>query len=168
MKKLAALLLCFLPSMALAQTMSELANECRPVKFFAFASANENQELATDAERRLSTALETRLRTARLYDPQAEPSVMVELTFLQTRLGNNVVGYAVSYTVDYVGWAVPTHDFEFSNLGNRRPALLTIWGRSGISVGPEDAQPGYAIELALEKVDEFVLEYLRANEAFCT
>ena len=167
-----ALALFLLASVASGQTRHEnpLANECKPISFIVEVTADD-VEFAADARQRLSTLVETRLRSARLYNQFAHAYLSVSLVFIESRVGfgETLSGYAGSFDVNYRSPAIvinqPIADPEIIY---PFPVLVTIWDRSGITIGPSDGQPDYTIEAAMSRVDQFILEYLRANEAFCT
>ena len=168
-----ALALFLLASVASGQTRHEnpLANECKPISFIVEVTADD-VEFAADARQRLSTLVETRLRSARLYYQFAHVYLSVSLVFIESMAGvedGSLRGYAGSYNVGYRSPAIViNHPIADPEVNYPFPVLVTIWERNGVTIGPPNRQPNYTIETAMSIVDQFILEYLRANEAFCT
>ncbi len=185
------LALFLLPSVALG----EIFNECRPMSFSVGVSAD--FDFAEDMEQRLSTAVETRLRSARIFDADHIPSINVSIATLETA----AEGLASSVQVQFTRWlwlfldyypdkdnsdllemlsplariTAPYPDVYFEQLDlpilqqlNVPILNAVVWDRTLVTLEPVSGQGSHAIENALEIVDEFILEYLRRNEAFCT
>ena len=101
---------------------------------------------------RLQVTAESRLRAARLY---TEDSVKSEGTFLYVNAA--VLGRAWRFDVNYFK--------TVSDPVSGETSIAPTW-RAG-SLGTHSGDPGYIIQALSEKVDEFLVEYLRVNEKHC-
>lgn len=100
-------------------------------------------------EARLQAAAESRLRSARLYDSDAVAYLYVNV---------NVVGRAFNIRLEYEKLV---RDVATGKLG-RAPT----WNTGGIGTHGGDA--GYIVSTLSEKLDQFLVEYLRVNESACS
>ena len=134
------------------QTPSErfqLFNECRPM-FLSVTPYEGDADyaaigLTTD---RIQTMAESRLRAARLYDADAETILSVFVRVSSRAFTSEVSYYKPLYDV--------VSDVT---------AYAKTWIKS--SVGTHGGDAGYILQGLSEKLDEFILEYLRVNEAAC-
>ena len=134
----------------------KLWNECAPIGLVV-------EELDDDAadidltEERVRTLAESRLRVARLYNAGATFStpllnVRVGVTVLEN-LRNGVFSIDVSFNkflfdvVSDRGWFAPT------------------WAT--VSYGAHGGDTDYILQSVSERIDWFILEYLRVNETAC-
>jgi hypothetical protein len=119
----------------------ELFNHCQPVSLVVQA-AN-----APIDEARIRTTAESRLRSARLYDPAADSVLWVSLTY-----------YSGSFS-----WSVDLSKRLYDERSRRVGSAFT-WRRGGVGYA---SNPQTMIGSIAEYVDEFLLHYLRVNEADC-
>lgn len=99
---------------------------------------------------RLQTAAESRLRSARLYDSDAAIPILY--------VNVNVVGRAFNIDLEY---NKPVRDVATGELW-----LATTWGAG--STGTHGGNAGYIVSVLSEKLDQFLVEYLRVNESACS
>lgn len=171
MKRIVLLILFFLPSVAFGYVF----NECKPMNFNVYVSSD--SDIAEDVEQRLSIAVETRLRSARLYSDEGYPSIDITFVLIDTRtVGDRHTGFATAINLEYAGWAFVTNelvvrdnnvsDLEFLE-SLEFPRVIAAWSENAVTFEPVSEQGNNAIETALEVLDEFILEYLRENEDYC-
>ena len=123
---------------------------CKPIRLEVAASGEGPQKMGLD-EHRISTAMEARLRSARLYDPDAS-----EYLFAST----SVVSPAFSVRLAMYRWA--------PDIGNGLGGIAGVWERTVTGTHGADGQAASYILAALsELTDEFLADYLRVNEASC-
>ena len=127
----------------------ELFNNCGPVSVSV-------EDLAPDAAKigltkdSLQAAVESRLRTARLYDPAYSPPFLyLRVTVLRDAASVNLE-FRKMVCDSTVDWCAP----------------IATWRSDGIAVQLGDA--GYLRSIVSEKLDKFLVEYLRVNENACT
>ena len=122
-----------------------LLNECRPVVLDLILPDDAPRELA----KRTRVATESRLRSARLLSADARSLLRVHV---------NVVDRAFSVNISYVKLM---RDLETGLVG-----LAGFWSRGSTGVyGGVDV--GFIVSSVAEKVDEFLADYLRINDAAC-
>ena len=125
----------------------ELFNSCEPMSVVAERLPSRAAEIGLTVES-LRTAVESRLRSARLYDDDATPYLYLNV---------NVVGGAFSINLEYRRWVC----HSVSGCG---PA--TTW-RLGVT-GTHGADAGYIRSAVAECMDTFLVEYLKVNEEACS
>lgn len=169
MKIVLVLLIFFVPSVAFGYVF----NECKPLGFSVKVEGPPEIDIAEDMEKRLATAVETRLRSARLFDYITVPRIEVTLLVVESRVGDRLSGYATAYRFGYLTWAYTTDRMVDSETGevfgstSPTPQDVLSWWDMGVVVEPASGQGSYAVESTLEMFDEFILEYLRINEDYC-
>ena len=129
----------------------ELCNVCRPVPLLI----ERLEPPATDiglTKDRLQITAESRLRAARLYTDSGEESNGAVLY-----INVSVLGPAFSLNVQYLKQMLDPIAFA--------AYPVPTW-RKG-SLGTHSGDPGFIIQDLSEKVDEFLVEYLRVNEKHC-
>ncbi len=135
------------------QKQFELYSGCRPMDIVV-ALQNEDKSVQGLAEDDIQAALESRLRSARLYDSGARNTLYFYAHLMETSSG----------------WAYST-DISFnksvldkaSGISRHRPT----WERGSLGVAP-DVSIGEAILGNVRGyMDQFLAEYLRANENAC-
>ena len=138
---------------ALAQEVSsldrfKLFNECRPMHLILESLPADAAEIDL-AEASIQVAVESRLRSARLYDS--------ELTGPYLYVNVNVVGRAFNTSLEY---NKPVHDLASDVTG-----VASTWdiGFTGTHGGGSN----YILSTISELMDRFLVEYLRVNEAAC-
>jgi len=128
----------------------DLYNNCQPMMLLVEELPDGAKEINL-TKRRLQTAIEARLRSARLYTNDIEGA----RTYLYINV--NLSGRAFSISVQYKKLLYdPISDFSV-------PA--TTWNR-GI-VGTHGGYAGYIVQLVSELVDDFLVAYLHVNEEDC-
>ena len=139
---------------ALAQEVSsldrfKLFNECRPMRLLV-------EELPADAaeidlaKASIQVAVESRLRSARLYDSESTfgPYLYVNV---------NVVGRAFHTSLEYKKL--------FHDLASDVTGTASTWDIS--FTGTHGGDSNYILSGISELMDRFLVEYLRVNEAAC-
>jgi len=127
----------------------ELFNDCEPMYLLV-------ERLPADAagiglsEQRVQAAVESRLRSARLYD-----SFRFANTYLYIRVA--VVGGAFHISFEF--------NQRVRTLDSGLTGTATTW-RSGIT-GTHGRDAGYIMSAVSELMDFFLSEYLRVNEEAC-
>ena len=143
------------PGHATAQEVSnldrfELFNECAPIRFF---TENDTEAPAIGLiDARIRTLVESRLRSARLYDADAESWLFIRV---------NVAGKgSFSLSVEYKKLVYDAVSGETN--------YATTWDHGGAGThGAGDGASGFILQNLSETLDGFILKYLRVNEAAC-
>ena len=125
-----------------------LFNDCEPVGLLIGDLSGDATEIGL-TRKRIRAAVESRLRSARLYDSDAVAYIYV-----------NVSVYKTSFNIS-LQFKKTLHDPKTDLAG---PASTWISGGTGTH-----GQTGgkYVISLLSEHMDEFLIEYLRVNEDAC-
>ena len=124
-----------------------LYNECGPMDLVVETLHPDAAEIGL-TEASIQAAVESRLRSARLYDSAADPRLYVNVL---------VSGMAVAINLDY---QKPVHD---PASGVTRVA--TTWDTGG--GGTHGGGAASILSSISGYMDEFLVEYLRVNEAAC-
>ena len=130
---------------------SKLCNVCRPMPILVEGLGRNATDIGLTKDRLRITA-ESRLRSARLYTDSGEESNGAVLY-----INVAVLGRAFSVAAQY-----------HKRLLDPVTVGITIaptW-REG-SLGTHGGDPGFIIQSVSEKVDKFLVEYLRVNEEHC-
>ena len=132
---------------ALAQNVNqfELFVDCKPVDLVVEDMDAEEEDVVTGEA--IRNAAEARLRSARMYDPQAVNTLYINFT---------VVGPAYSLRVAFYKWVVD----EYGNGGRGVTWRVGFTGTHG-----EDGN--YILSHVSQLMDEFIVEYFRANDFAC-
>ena len=137
---------------AAAQDVSEfdrfqLFNECRPMRLVVEETPAAAAEIELTAAA-IQAAVESRLRSARLYDADAGPILYVNV---------NVVGLAYSLRLEYTKFLYDrvTDDSRFA----------TTWLIT--STGTHGRNAAFILSGLAGHMDRFLVEYLRVNESAC-
>lgn len=125
----------------------QLFNSCEPMRIQVEGLSTDAVEIGL-AEESLSSLLESRLRAARLYDGGADSSLYVEVN-----VGGPNFSFDLVYTKNVIDIAT---GYEFF-VGTWELGRMGTHGQNG----------GYIRQLVSEDLDQFILEYLRVNEASC-
>ena len=135
------------------QDRFELFNACRPMMLVVEVVPSDAQTV--DLPERVQLAVESRLRSARLYTESWEKANFVHLS-----IGINVLGPAYGIDVKYWKWVT-----DPVNNSNGR---ATTWSISGTGrLGARDRAPAFIIQNLSRHLDKFLAEYLRVNESAC-
>lgn len=126
----------------------ELFNDCKPM-YLLVEKLNDGAGKIGLTKARLQAAAESRLRSARLYDSAATAYLYVNVS---------VVGMAVSIRLEY---NKRVFDVATGELG-----VATTWDTG--STGTHGGDAGYIVSALSEKLDRFLVEYLRVNESACS
>ena len=129
-------------------TRFELFNECKPMSFVVEQLSDGAGKIELTQES-LETLVESRLRAARLFLEES-PGVFLYLNV-------TVYGPAFSYVLEY--------QRRLTDLKNNSAGMATTW--SAGATGTHGDNAGYIRQGISEKLDRFILEYLRANEESC-
>ncbi len=100
------------------------------------------------AEQSIQNVIESRLRSARLYDPDADTILSANIAVLRQ---------AFSISLQYYR---PVRVLESGPLG-----VAVTWDKSGVGTHGSDAH--YILSGIRRYMDQFLTEYLRANEEAC-
>ena len=130
---------------------SKLCNVCRPVPLLIEGLDRNATDIGLTTDRLRITA-ESRLRAARLYTDSGEESNGAVLY-----INVAVLGRAFSLEVQYCKRLLDPVTVEIT--------IAPTW-RKG-SLGTHGGDPGFILQSVSEKVDEFLVEYLRVNEKDC-
>ena len=129
----------------------KLFNNCEPMGLFVVFSIVEGATDLKLTEERVQFAVESRLRSARLFKAEAG------LPILQVAV--DVVGQA--FVIDF-GYNKELFDPASGSFG-----YAPVWSNStGGTYGQNGAD--FIVSNLLELLDKFLTEYLRANESACT
>ena len=126
----------------------ELWNECLPMKLTVEFLPDDASEIGLTRER-ISTAVRSRLRAARLYSASALPYLYVNV---------NVVSSAFNISLEYKKLV--------SDIASRQTNAATTWSTS--RTGTHGRDSGYILSFVSEHTDKFIDEYLSINEDACT
>ncbi len=123
-----------------------LFNECRPMRLIVEGLPAAAAEIDL-TEAAIQAAVESRLRSARLYDADARPYLYVNV---------NVVGRAFSIGLEYLKFLYDQVTDETN--------FATTWdsGAAGTS-----GSATFILSSLARHMDRFLVEYLRVNESAC-
>ena len=132
----------------------DLFNECAQIRL-VIESLDDDAAAIGLTQARIRTLAESRLRAARLYDN----SSLVARLYIRVSVLNydNGRGGAFAYEVHY---GKRLHD-SMSDL----TVITDTWKKTNLGTHGGDA--GFILQGVSERLDEFILEYLRVNEAAC-
>ena len=131
----------------------QLYNTCRPM-ILMVGSLSDTATTIGLTEDRLRVAAESRLRAARLY---ADVSSVDKANGSILTVRASVVGAAFHSLVEY-------NKILFDPASGENNSATT-WSSS--VTGTHGRDPGYIIQSISEKLDKFLVEYLRVNEEAC-
>ena len=126
----------------------QLFNNCRPMDVVVQPLPSDAQEIGL-TEYSLRAAIESRLRAARLFDDEASSHLYLNV---------NVVGRAFGIVLEY---NKPMCDFA-----SEECFWAPTWEVG--STGTHGNDDGYIRSSVSEKMDTFILEYMRVNEEACS
>ena len=148
-----AVLTCTLPPPAASQDVPEglarfqLLNECKPMGLVVNSLPPDAAALNLTRER-IRTLAESRLRAARLFSDDLVPFLQVDVRVLGLAFAIEISFYKVLYDpVSNEAW--PGETWRNSTIGTH--------GRDG----------DYIVQATSERMDRFLVEYLRVNEDAC-
>ena len=134
----------------------ELFNQCRSMALAFGVQKNESSKDLQLTEAQVQTAVESRLRSARLYGkPPENKEIVMSYPFLRVHIHVVGLAYTVSvefrkmvkdYTTTFNGWA---STWESGNTGTH--------GNDG----------NHILSVLSSLIDKFLVEYLRVNESAC-
>ena len=125
----------------------QLFNECRPMRLTVERLPADAAEIDL-TEAAIQAAVESRLRSARLYDADADPYLYVNVF---------VVGRAYAFDLEY---KKVVYDQVSTELG-----FAATW-KSG-NVGTHGGGAAFILSNLAGHMDRFLVEYLRVNESAC-
>ena len=129
----------------------ELCNACRPMELVV-ENLNKDAKAIGLTRDRLQVTAESRLRAARLYTDSMSESNLANLYVRVT-----VAGPAFGVDVQYKK--------RLFDPVNGSGGIATTWQSS--STGTHGKNSGFIIQSVSEKLDKFLVEYLRVNEKDC-
>lgn len=124
-----------------------LSTNCQPIGLFVLIDNNQ-KELELDEET-IQNAVESRLRSARLYDDSWSSS--------QLEVYVHVVGLAFNITLSlekFVTDSITGH-----------PGIAKTW--QTIATGTHGNDENYIVSAISQYIDSFLVEFLRVNEGAC-
>ena len=141
-----------------------LFNSCETMRVHILDSGSRGAEIGL-TEESLLTALESRLRGARLYDGGVAPVLAMNV---------NVSGAAFNIELEYARLMCHTSALSDECGQVFDPELdlraycgfVPTWGRS--STGTHSGDAGFIRSSVVELIDAFLVEYLKANEEACS
>ena len=139
-------------------TKPRLFNECSPIKLLVFETSSEDQfsEIGLRAER-IETMAESRLRAARIYKPFQVDSTPTLLVTAFVVPGDSITAFEASVRFQRL-----VTDTYYGNNFQQDVWDARIIGYSGSRVVADTIFQNLS-----ELVDEFILNYLRANDEHC-
>ena len=130
-----------------------LFNHCGPIPVMVMGLSKDAEGIGLSQDS-LQTALESRLRSARLYKPISSMDDVLN-PHLTLRVG--VLNHAFSIDLSYVKWVCHPDTDECGT--------TPTW--SSTAFGTHSGDGGYIRSAVSEKIDQFLVEYLRVNEESC-
>ena len=127
----------------------ELFNNCQPMRLLVEGLHDDAKRIGL-TEGRLVAAVESRLRSARLY---VEDDPWAAVLYVNV----HVVGPAYTTSVEYYKLVVDA----FGNVGEAR-----TWTTGG--AGTHGRDPSFVVAGLAEYLDRFLVAYLRVNESACS
>ena len=127
----------------------ELWNGCKPVDLKVIVQAEKKDAEAAPAKKEVEVAVRSRLRAARLYDPQSIPYVIAFV---------HVVGSSFRSHVELNKIVHDTASGETS--------LAATWKAAGTGTHGGDAD--YILGTTARHADEFIDQYPRVNASACS
>ncbi len=126
----------------------QLFNHCRPMYLLVEDLHSDADEIGLTKES-LTAAVESRLRSARLYEgDRAAPYLYLNVS---------VVGQASNISLQYKRW--------MCHSASGLCGTATTWDTGGTGTHGDDAT--FVRSKVSEQVDAFLLKYLRVNEEYC-
>ena len=127
----------------------QLYTNCNSLNLFVTVQQSEGDELEGLSETVVRNAVESRLRSARLYtDETVFPAVSVFV---------HIVGRAFHVNLYLEKYF---HDFA-----SDETSFATTWQRN--STGTHGTEANFVLSAVSQYMDEFLVEYLRVNEEAC-
>ena len=127
-----------------------LFNQCKPMALLVELELGEGVERIGLAAADLKTALEARLRSARLYTKTTKPEGLLYLNV-------NMVAGAFGIDLEYNKFV--------TDVATGGTGLAATWEVG--SVGTHGENKHYIVSAVAGHMDEFLVAYLRVNEAAC-
>lgn len=148
-KSLATALAWFIPTVLADDGLErfQLYSACQPMKLIIANLSDDAHEIGM-TENMVQNTVESRLRSARLFDSDG-----IEQLFV----GVNILSNAFSIRVEYMKYVndLRSHEFDYS------PTWAT--GRFGTHARSVD----FVLSSLSQSIDQFLTEYLRVNEPDC-
>ena len=127
----------------------QLFKECEPMMLFAYVQQSDGDELDGLTEASVRNAVESRLRSARLYADEGVSSTLT--VFVQ------IAGSAFHLSLSFRK--------IFFDIASGESGLASTWSVS--STGTHGTGSDYVLSALSQHMDEFLVEYLRINEEAC-
>lgn len=125
----------------------QLFNNCQPMDLFVEGLDSDATGIGL-TEQSIQNVVESRLRSARLYDPNATPYLYANVT---------VTDRAFVATLSYTKWL----DDPVTGLSS----FATTWDTGAVGSHGRDAN--FILSTVSRQMDEFLVEYLRVNDEAC-
>ena len=125
-----------------------LFNHCKPIKLPELILLDDDAKKIGLSDKSILTAAESRLRAARLYDENANNSLLIQINVFQSVFSMNV--YFTKRLFD------PVTDVYM---------YVSTW-RKGVT-GTHGQDSSYIMSSLSQLLDQFFAEYLRVNESAC-
>ena len=126
----------------------DLFNECQGMDLVV-EDLHENAGEIGLTKESIQAATESRLRSARLYNP--------DHLYAYLYVNVNVIGPAYSIDIEFKKWL---HDLAMDRSG-----IAATWNTG--STGTHGNGASYIVSNVSRHMDQFLVEYLRANEDYC-
>ncbi len=140
-----------------APVYDELRTGCRRVTVSVFVE-DEAQSLGVAESERLETMDESRLRAARLYQPQQSERLPVLNVDVEALVGDATNAYTVQVEFYRI----------MLNPDTERGVAVATWRRGSFGYFGSRAKVSDSVQATVSDfVDEFILDYLRVNEDSC-
>ena len=128
----------------------ELFAQCAQVKYFLLGGEQKDLDKLLSLTRdSIENAVESRLRSARLYNKAARQYLLVNITMMKPST------YGVNLRLKR--W--------LPDLGYGRGGVVTVWTTG--SIGAHGGRGQYLLGVVSKHLDKFLAEYLRVNEEAC-
>lgn len=133
----------------------QLYDDCAPVEVLVEDLPDRAADINLTAEE-VSDLVEVRLRAARLYTEGHRPGWNSYLYVYVNLLGSKTSSSSFSISLDYRKYLTDT-DEDWDR------GMATTWHTGAVGYGDSD----YILKALSDKLDDFILQYLRANEDAC-
>ena len=139
----------------------ELWNDCKPVNLWITYNGDDTDINLT--EERIRTAVESRLRGARIYADSVEPGNIG--AWLNFQISIISIKNASDTALGYAYFIQPVLAFQISRLDTTGTAIL--WTDGGLIGYGGDNVDSHILQTVAEQTDHFINEYLRVNTEAC-
>ena len=139
------------------QEQFQLYNACKPMDIDVALQADSAVEGLS--EKNIQAAIESRLRTARLYDSWPSTSLSAYVHIMSAGVGSIQTGWV--YTIDL------RFNKRVRDEASVVSRLAPTWERGSLGTASMDSVADAIVNSIRDRMDEFLAEYLRVNEDAC-